>query len=110
MPIQIQSLKQVNLDLHWTYGPGNTPVASTDVQALTLNLVNTNVAIDMFLDADQKKAKNTTLAKYEVMVWFAKFGTSTEPIGLKKGILASQIINDTTLLVSSVSRNPIPLR
>jgi len=96
LPATLQTLGQVNFDVHWTYGLGNDAAAVTDVQALTGDLLNGNVAIDMFLDSDQTNAQNSTTAKYEVMVWFADFGSAAQPIGLDKGIVSTQVLNGTT--------------
>jgi hypothetical protein len=99
LPAALQSLQHVNLDLQWTYGVGNETAASTDVQGLSKNSVNTNVAIDMFLDSDPTNAQNSSKAKYEVMVWFADFGSAAQPIGLAQGTVSTQVLNGTTLLV-----------
>lgn len=63
---------------------------------MTAANVNTNVAIDMFLDDDMNSAQSTTQAKYEIMVWLCTIGASTEPIGLALGAVSSQVINGTT--------------
>jgi hypothetical protein len=97
LPIELDKMTQVDLDLHWTYGVGNTVAASTDQASLTAENLQTNVAIDMFLDSDQTKASNSTLAKYEVMVWFADYGSSAQPIGLSSGAVTSKTLNGTTL-------------
>jgi hypothetical protein len=99
LPAALQNLQHVNLDVQWTYGLGNETAASTDVQGLSQNSVNTNVAIDMFLDSDPTNAQNSSNAKYEVMVWFADFGPAAQPIGLAQGMVSTQVLNGTTLLV-----------
>lgn len=96
LPAVLSSIKTIGLSMHWTYGVGDTPAATTIESELTANEVNTNVAIDMFFDADQKAAENSSLANYEVMVWFATFGSAAQPIGLEDGIVATEIINGTT--------------
>ena len=103
MPIKLQSLQHINLEMKWTYGVGTEAATSTDVQELTRNLVNTNVAIDMFLDNNKSNSQSSTESKYEVMVWFAVFGTAAEPIGLKQGVIATQVLNGITLLVLNIS-------
>lgn len=45
------------------------------------NLLNANVAMDMFMDSDQKKAQDSADASHEIMVWFAAIGPATQPIG-----------------------------
>lgn len=59
-------------------------------------LVNTNVAIDMFLDADINSAKSSTEAKYEIMVWLCTIGSATQPIGFAQGAVATEVVNGTT--------------
>jgi len=107
LPLKLQTLKNINLETQWTYGVGNEAAASTDLEKLTANLVNTNVAIDMFLDNDETNSQNSSKAGYEVMVWFADFGSATQPLGLKDGIVATKIVNTTTLLVLHLSRNRV---
>jgi hypothetical protein len=97
LPLALDSMQQLYLDLHWTYGVGNTSVESTTLADLTAANLNTNVAIDMFLDSDKDKAENGTNAKFEVMVWFAQIGSATQPIGLNKGSKATREVNGTTL-------------
>lgn len=99
MPAALHTLAHVNIEVQWTYGVGNQPAATTDEQELTAALVNANVAIDMFVDSDQTIAQNSSTAKYEVMVWFADFGSAAQPIGLEQGVVTSQIVNGTTLYV-----------
>lgn len=59
-------------------------------------LVNTNVAIDMFLDSDKTKAQSSTDAKFEIMVWLCTIGAATQPIGLANGAVTTQVVNGTT--------------
>jgi len=94
LPVALGKMSSLNLDLHWTYGVGNTPVDTTTEAELTAQSVNTNVAVDMFFDSDKTVAQNSTVAKYEVMIWFAKFGPQTDPIGSK---VTSRELNGTTL-------------
>jgi hypothetical protein len=97
LPIELDKMKEVNLDLHWTYGVGNTVASSTVESTLTAENLQTNVAIDMFFDSDKANAGNSTLAKYEVMVWFADFGSAAQPIGLSSGAVTTKTLNGTTL-------------
>lgn len=100
MPVPLQALGQINLVLHWTYGVGNEPAATTDDQALNGVLLNGNVAIDMFIDSDQTNAQDSNKAKYEVMVWFADFGAAAQPIGQENGVVATHNLDGTTLFVT----------
>ncbi|KAJ9490117.1 hypothetical protein VN97_g3134 [Penicillium thymicola] len=84
LPKEMDKISELYLDLHWTYGVGDTTAASTDVQALTDENLATNVAIDMFLDTDADKAKNGTEAKFEVMVWFWMSNEEAQPLGWGK--------------------------
>lgn len=97
LPLALDSMQELYLDLHWTYGVGNTSAETTSQDDLTTANLNTNVAIDMFLDSDKDKAENGTDAKYEVMVWFAQFGAATQPIGLSDKSKATREVNGTTL-------------
>ena len=99
MPYLLSTIKTIALSTHWTYGVGDTPAATTSESELLANAVNTNVAIDMFLDADKTAAENSSLANYEVMIWFAKFGTAAQAIGQEDGVVTTESINGTTLYV-----------
>ncbi|CAI7564273.1 unnamed protein product [Penicillium palitans] len=81
LPKEMDKITELNLDLHWTYGLGDTTAASTNVQALANANLATNVAIDMFLDTDSDKALNGTQAKFEVMVWFWMSNEEAQPHG-----------------------------
>jgi hypothetical protein len=104
LPAALRGVQHLNIIVQWTYGVGDETAASTDVQALSQNLLNSNVAIDMFIDSDQNNAENSTKAKYEVMVWFADFGAAAQPIGQDKGVVSTQVVNGTTLFVLFLSR------
>lgn len=84
LPVSLDSVKEINIDLAWTYGVGNDPVTTSPASLLADNnpqdLV-TNVAFDMFFDSDKDNAQNSSLAKHEVMVWFAMIGLAAQPIG-----------------------------
>ncbi|KAL5598514.1 hypothetical protein BROUX41_003549 [Berkeleyomyces rouxiae] len=96
LPDLLSDITAMNLGFHWTYGPGNESATSTDVDALTANSLNANVALDMFIDSDRTQAQNSSLAAYEVMVWFAAIGAATQPIGLSAGAVATETIGGVT--------------
>ena len=100
-PVELSSISSIKVDIEWTDGVGNDTASSTDETALTANSVNTNVAIDMFLDSDKTSAEDSTKAKFEMMVWLAAFGAATQPIGLSAGAVTTETVNGTTLWVSS---------
>ncbi|KAJ5125955.1 hypothetical protein N7526_008132 [Penicillium atrosanguineum] len=104
LPVELGEMESLDLDLHWTYGVGNEPVETTVESTLTAETLNTNVAIDMFFDSDKVTAQNSSAAKYEVMIWFAKFGVATDPIGSK---VTSRELNGTdfTLWAGNNSAN-----
>lgn len=95
LPVQLDEMTAIDLDLSWTYGIGNTIAQSTSVADLSAHDVSTNVAVDMFFDTDSTKAQDSKLAKYEVMVWFAQIGPSSKAIGNPTG--SQRTINGTTL-------------
>lgn len=96
-PLQINNLVKVDIDVTWSYALGSAATEVTDATALTTADLNTNVAIDMFMDSDATKATSTVDAKYEVMIWLGKYGAATEPIGLQKGAVATEYVNGNTL-------------
>jgi hypothetical protein len=88
------------LDLEWTYGLGNNTAVSTNKQDLEDNLVNTNVAIDIFADPDKSKATDTEKAKMEIMVWFAAYGPATQPLGMAEtGKIETKVVEGNSLYV-----------
>ncbi|KAJ6095644.1 hypothetical protein N7486_006390 [Penicillium sp. IBT 16267x] len=95
LPVALGNMEEIDFALHWTYNVGNTVAESTDVTTLDSVSLQCNVAIDMFFDSDKTTAQNSTAAKFEVMVWFARFGASTDPIGLQEGVVTTHTINGT---------------
>ena len=87
-PVRISDIAAVNVDAEWMYSVGEAPAPALDPTYFSSSqaLINTNVAIDMFLDTNPNNAQDTGKAKYEIMVWLATFGTATQPIGLKDGV------------------------
>lgn len=84
LPVSLDSISQLNVDLEWTYTVGNSSwnaTEATDEQDLVDNLTNANVALDMFLSNDKTKSSTPESASYEVMVWFGVYGPATQPLG-----------------------------
>ncbi|KAF4980493.1 hypothetical protein FZEAL_3504 [Fusarium zealandicum] len=84
-PAQLKSIQKIEIDFEWTYGLGEKAANKTDLTELKDNLLNANVAMDMFLDKDKDKAKGSEEASHEIMVWFAAIGPATQPIGFGDG-------------------------
>lgn len=100
-PTRVGDIEGILLDFEWTYAVGNTTAkTTTDESELKDSNLNANVALDMFLDKDEDKAKDSQLASTEIMVWFAAYGPATQPIGFKKK-LDSVELDGTTLYASS---------
>lgn len=97
LPATIDSISKVDIDLEWSYGVGNETTTASSLADLTADSLNTNVAIDMFIDSDKTAAQDPAKAKFELMVWFAAFGGSTQPIGFGAGPVSTQILNSNTL-------------
>lgn len=96
LPVGLDEMQELYLNLHWTYGVGDSIAKTTDESELTANNLNTNVAIDMFFDSDEETSKNSSSAKYEVMVWFAMFGSATQPHGYPD-VVKKRTLNGTSL-------------
>jgi hypothetical protein len=96
-PVRVQDLSAVNIEADWMYSVGDVPAPALDAAYFSSSQtsINTNVAIDIFLDPSSSNAQDTTKAKYEIMVWLATFGASTQPIGLAQGARDSVTINGT---------------
>ena len=97
LPTSFKSINKLLLDLEWTYGIGNNTAVSTSKTELEENLVNTNVAIDIFSDSDKTKATNTEKAGAEIMVWFAAYGPATQPLGMANGAVESKTVEGISL-------------
>lgn len=102
-PMEISQVASIHFETEWHYGVGDQKPNDTDLAALLGPDVemNANVAIDMFLDSDPSKATDTEEATYEVMIWLAQFGASTQQIGLAEGAIATQVINGVTFSLYS---------
>ncbi|KAE8164196.1 concanavalin A-like lectin/glucanase domain-containing protein [Aspergillus tamarii] len=93
LPASLADIEHLNLDIHWTYAMGNKTANVTD--DAKFKDINTNVALDMFFDSDIKAAKNVSIAKYEMMIWFAGYGQA-KPFGYEDGIVKTKDLNGTT--------------
>ncbi|PTB42660.1 uncharacterized protein TrAFT101_008251 [Trichoderma asperellum] len=96
IPATVNSISKVDIDIEWSYGVGNETTTSSTLADLTADNLNTNVAVDMFIDSDKTAAQNPAKAKFELMVWFAAYGSSTQPIGFSNGAVSTQTLNGNT--------------
>lgn len=96
-PATINTISKVDLDLEWSYGIGNETTEAATLAELKADNLNTNVAIDMFIDSDKKAAQDPSKAKYELMVWFAAIGAATQPIGFAQGSVSTQTLDGNIL-------------
>ncbi|KAG5940104.1 hypothetical protein E4U53_007663 [Claviceps sorghi] len=81
LPAKLSSIEKMNLDVKWFMSLHNDTDTKITDDELTAKKINANVAIDMFMDKDSTTAGQPDRASHEVMVWFARFGTDTFPIG-----------------------------
>ncbi|EXL91707.1 hypothetical protein FOIG_15226 [Fusarium odoratissimum NRRL 54006] len=105
-PAKLNTIDKIEIDFEWTYALGNgsakgaTQATKTDLAAMKKNLLNANVAMDMFMDSDQKKAQDSEDASHEIMVWFAAIGPATQPLGFNvdgSNPLATKTLHGTEL-------------
>ncbi|KAG5990362.1 hypothetical protein E4U43_004300 [Claviceps pusilla] len=84
-PAKLGSLKKLDLGVSWFMSLQNDSSTrlSDDDKTIAENQINANVAVDMFMDKDPAKAGKPEEASHEIMVWLARFGTDTFPIGKK---------------------------
>ncbi|KAL6879318.1 concanavalin A-like lectin/glucanase [Trichoderma novae-zelandiae] len=92
-PATINTISKVDIDLEWSYGIGNETTTGATLAELTADNLNTNVALDMFIDSEKKASQDPTKAKYELMVWFASIGPATQPIGFAQGPVTQQTLD-----------------
>lgn len=89
LPLPLSNLSKILLTSSWSLTttpsssytfPSTSDIEPLDVSALEAVDAKANIAMDIFLDSDPKKATNTTEAAYEVMIWFGTVGQPL-PIG-----------------------------
>lgn len=98
LPIQLSAMSGLTMDVEWSYNVGNDLIAGTsDWDALAEQNVNANVALDLFLAADEHKSLSTTESDYEVMVWLGMLGAYTLPLGYDNGSVVTREINGVSL-------------
>lgn len=91
-------MSSLTLDVTWSYNVGNELIKdNTDYDALAEENVNANVALDLFLAADDQEALSPTKADYEVMVWLGRLGAATAPLGYMNGSVDSREVNGVSL-------------
>ncbi|KAG8531809.1 uncharacterized protein KY384_003445 [Bacidia gigantensis] len=67
----------LTLALNWSMAAAATaraPSLAIDIDSLSAASTKANVAVDMFLDANAQKAKLSTAAAYETMIWIGTVG------------------------------------
>lgn len=100
LPVQLSSMSGLTLDVKWSY---NVDIGSTldadnsNFDALAAENVNANVALDLFLAADDQDALSTTDSDYEVMVWLGRLGAYTLPLGYDTGSVVTREVNGVSL-------------
>ena len=95
-PVAVRDVSKIDLDMQWIMRMDND-TGSTDEAGLRASAVNSNVAVDMFMDSDRTKAADSTRARFEVMVWFAAFGDGAKTVGEDNPAVASYNFNGTVL-------------
>jgi hypothetical protein len=100
-PLTLTDVGALNVGFDWTLGTGNTAAPTTSQIRLTSAQVNTSVALDMYLDADPDKSGNASVAAFEMIIFFAKYGLQ-DPVGFGNGtIVTSKTIGGVKLYVFS---------
>ncbi|KAG8165165.1 hypothetical protein KVR01_005440 [Diaporthe batatas] len=89
LPLSVSNISALRLAASWAYSPGTAfkaaPAGRLDVfDANGLDDVGAkaNIAFDIFMDPDKRKATSATAAKYEMMIWIGKVG-EPQPIGFR---------------------------
>jgi len=79
IPIGLNNLTKLGLKSTWDYMDQPDMIA--------------NVALDIWADADATKAQDASQALWELMVWYADYG-SPQPLGFKAGPVLTQTVNN----------------
>ncbi|PHH78488.1 hypothetical protein CDD80_6756 [Ophiocordyceps camponoti-rufipedis] len=95
LPVKLQRVQEIDVDFQWTMRLDNDTGPTSSLDDFKKANVNSNVAIDMFVDKDKEKAKDAEKADFEVMVWFAAIGPATFAIGQKEGPIMSKNVDGT---------------
>ncbi|KAJ1322976.1 xyloglucan-specific endo-beta-1,4-glucanase [Microdochium nivale] len=88
LPLELEDLGELTMNFHWTMGTGNSPAPETSELRLGAAQVNASVALDMYLDNDAQTARNASKAKYEMIIYFAKYGLQ-HPVGFGNGTIVT---------------------
>ncbi|KAF2498283.1 concanavalin A-like lectin/glucanase [Lophium mytilinum] len=91
LPVQLSNLSSLLVETHWSMSPATSLNLGNDLNGLSKINMIANVAIDMFADADPKKAQSETEAAFEIMLWLGSFG-NPQPLGFRDG---SGLFNQT---------------
>ncbi|QUC17543.1 uncharacterized protein UV8b_01784 [Ustilaginoidea virens] len=102
LPAKLGTINALRVEVEWHVTLKNDSQTEITDAEVAQSRINANVAIDMFMDKDKDKSSESAKANYEVMVWFARFGDSTWPIGKVQGGNGGIV---TTKMVSGVSFN-----
>ncbi|KAF4592115.1 glycoside hydrolase family 12 protein [Ophiocordyceps camponoti-floridani] len=95
LPVKLERVQEMEVDFQWTMRLDNDTGPTSSLADLANANVNSNVAIDMFVDSDLEKAQDSERAKYEVMVWFAAIGPATFAIGQDDKPIMSKKVDGT---------------
>ena len=76
----MSNVKSFQLNASWAVYPSDSPSETSDITALQAVGTKADIALDMFLDVDEKTSTNASAAAYEIMVWQAVWG-GVWPIG-----------------------------
>ncbi|KAI9650822.1 hypothetical protein NHQ30_000856 [Ciborinia camelliae] len=80
LPAQISNIESFQLSGSWTVFPVGEESASNTTSALSAIYCKADIALDMFLDTNNRSSTNASAASHEVMVWQSVWG-GVWPIG-----------------------------
>lgn len=67
----------------WSLHPGAPAGAAENSNTGSLpNDLQANVVIDVFADDSAERSQMPAKQKYEIMIWVARFGDASQPIGM----------------------------
>ncbi len=83
-PKKVSDIEELHVEVEWTYSFGEKPAKVSDSESvLTTGDLAANVALDMFLDLDEKLSSNPERALMEIMIWFGHYGPAAQPVNMK---------------------------
>lgn len=99
LPVQLQYLNYLRVSAKWSFAPtsleagaSTDPVDEPNAGFIIASDVQANVVIDVFGDESAERSQTPAKQKYEIMIWLARFGDASQPIGMSNPTIDPPIV------------------